>query len=440
MSKIWIKNCIIVSMVNSITDSGPLYYVGDITIEDNLLKTVGTKVDDDFKADTIIDGTNFVALPGFVNAHTHAAMTIFRSYADDLPLMTWLQDKIWPAEDKLTAEDVYWGSKLCILEMLLSGTTTFADMYSFMPEVAMAIEETGIRACLSRGLIDAGSNGELGLLEGEELIKNWHGKSNGRITTMLGPHAPYTCSPAYLEKVMALAEKYQVGIHIHVAETSGEFNDIKQQYGKTPVGHLNSLGLFDYPTLAAHCVHLTDEDINILHEKGVAVAHNPESNMKLASGVAPVVKLLNKGVTVALGTDGASSNNNLDMLEEMRSAALLHKATGDPTVIYSYQALEMATKNGAKALGLEDKIGMLKPGMMADLILFDFDKPHLYPKHDILAHLVYSAQSSDVDTVIVNGKIVVQGGKPLTIDSKETCQQVQKVAERITGSDMLNGR
>jgi 5-methylthioadenosine/S-adenosylhomocysteine deaminase len=281
---------------------------------------------------------------------------------------------------------------------------------------------------------------QLGLLEGEELIKNWHGKSNGRITTMLGPHAPYTCSPAYLEKVMALAEKYQVGIHIHVAETSGEFNDIKQQYGKTPVGHLNSLGLFDYPTLAAHCVHLTDEDINILHEKGVAVAHNPESNMKLASGVAPVVKLLNKGVTVALGTDGASSNNNLDMLEEMRSAALLHKATGDPTVIYSYQALEMATKNGAKALGLEDKIGMLKPGMMADLILFDFDKPHLYPKHDILAHLVYSAQSSDVDTVIVNGKIVVQGGKPLTIDSKETCQQVQKVAERITGSDMLNGR
>jgi 5-methylthioadenosine/S-adenosylhomocysteine deaminase len=421
-------------MEKSINDPGPLYYEGDIAIEGNLIKSVGDKVEQDFKPDTVINGSNFVALPGFVNAHTHAAMTIFRSYADDLPLMTWLQDKIWPAEDKLTKEDVYWGSKLCVLEMLLSGTTTFADMYSFMPEVAMVVEETGIRACLSRGLIGTGPGGEQGLLEGEELVKNWHGKADGRITTMFGPHAPYTCPPEYLEKVMDLAKKYQVGIHIHVAETLGEFNDIQKQYGRTPVGHLNLLGLFEYPVLAAHCVHLTDGDIDILKEKGVAVAHNPESNMKLASGIAPVVQMLNKGITVALGTDGASSNNNLDMLEEMRSAALMHKAAGDPTVIYSYQALEMATKNGAKALGLGDKIGVLKPGMVADIILVDFDKPHLYPRHDILAHLVYAAQSSDIDTVIVDGKIVVQSGKPLTIDVKETCEEIQKVANKIVGS------
>lgn len=433
MSTILIKNCTIVPMEKSITDSGPLYFAGDIAIEGNLIKAVGT-VDEKFQAETVIDGSNLVALPGFVNAHTHAAMTIFRSYADDLPLMTWLQEKIWPAEDKLTEDDVYWGSKLCVLEMLLSGTTTFADMYSFMPAVAKVVEETGVRACLSRGLIGVGPTAELGLQEGEELVKNWHGKANGRITTMLGPHAPYTCPPDYLAKVMELAKKYQVGMHIHVAETIGEFNDIKKQYGKTPVGHLDSLGLFDYPVLAAHCVHLTDEDIDVLSAKGVSVAHNPESNMKLASGIAPVVKMLNKGVNVALGTDGASSNNNLDMLEEMRSAALLHKAAGDPTVICSYQALEMATKNGAKALGLEDKVGMLKPGMLADLILIDFDKPHLYPKHDILAHLVYAAQSSDIDTVIVDGKILVRSGNALTIDVKETCEQVQKIAERIVGS------
>ena len=434
MSKIWIKNCIIVAMEKSIFDSGPLYYVGDITIEDNLLRSVGCETIEGFQADTIIDGSKFVALPGFINAHTHAAMTIFRSFADDLPLMTWLQEKIWPAEDKLTKEDVYWGSKLCILEMLLSGTTTFADMYSFMPEVAKAVDETGIRACLSRGLIGTGPNAEQGLLEGEELVKNWHGKANGRITAMFGPHATYTCPPEYLNDVLALARQYHVGMHIHVAETSGEFKDIQKKYGKTPVGYLNSLGFFDCPTLAAHCVHLSGEDIEILHEKNVAVAHNPESNMKLASGVAPVPNMLDKGITVALGTDGASSNNNLDMLEEMRSAALLHKVAGDPTVIYSYQALEMATKNGAKALGLENKIGMLKPGMAADLILVDFEKPHLYPKHDILAHLVYSAQSSDIDTVIVDGKILVRSGKPVTIDSKETCAQVQRIADRITGN------
>jgi 5-methylthioadenosine/S-adenosylhomocysteine deaminase len=321
------------------------------------------------------------------------------------------------------------------LEMLLSGTTTFADMYFFMDDVAKAVEESGIRACLSRGMIGVGENAELALEESQRFVESWQDRANGRITTMLGPHAPYTCPPAYLEKVMALAEKYDVGIHIHVAETAVEVAQINKQYGKSPVQLLDEVGIFGFPTLAAHCVHVTEGDIAILKNKGVGVAHNPESNMKLASGIAPVPAMLCAGIPVALGTDGASSNNNLDMLEEMRAAAMLHKVhTMDPTTVTSYQALEMATKNGAAALGMQDKVGMLKPGMLADVILFNFDKPHLYPRHDVLAHLVYSARSSDIDTVIVDGNILVRSGKPVGFDVREICKQVQERAERISGA------
>lgn len=437
MSKILIKNCIVVPMVNSLEDGEDLYYLGEIAIEGNKLKTVGPlgSVEPSWQADIVIDGTNMVALPGFVNAHTHAAMTLLRSYADDLPLMQWLQEKIWPAEAKLTDEDIYWGTKLSILEMLLSGTTTFADMYFFMPQVAKAVEESGIRACLSRGMIGIGESAQLAINESIEFIEQWHGRAGGRITTMLGPHAPYTCPPVYLEQVMKMAEKYKVGIHIHVAETLSELEGIKKQFGKTPVKHLSDLGLFNYPTLAAHCVHVNDDDIAILREKNVSVAHNPESNMKLASGIAPVPAMLKAGVNVALGTDGASSNNNLDMLEEMRAAALLHKVNAlDPTVVSAYQALEMATKNGARALGLGEKVGMLKAGMLADVVLFNFAKPHLYPRHDLIAHLVYSAHGSDVDTVIVDGKILVRAGKPLDLDVEEIYAEVEKRANRLVRS------
>lgn len=435
MANIWIKNCFIVPMVKSLKEGGDLYYLGEIAIEGDKLKTVGPlgSVDPSWQADVVIDGTNMVALPGFINTHTHAAMTLFRGYADDLPLMEWLEEKIWPVEAKLTGEDIYWGTKLSILEMLLSGTTTFADMYTFEAEVAKAVEESGIRACLSRGMIGLGDNAQVALDESVELIENWHGKAEGRITTMLGPHAPYTCPPVFLEKVMMLADKYKVGIHIHVAETLSELEGIQKQFGKTPVRLLYDLGLFDYPTLAAHCVHVNDTDLALMQEKNVAVAHNPESNMKLASGIAPVPAMLKAGITVALGTDGASSNNNLDMLEEMRSAALLHKVnTMDPLAINAYQALEMATKNGAKALGLEDKIGMLKEGMLADVILLNFAKPHLYPHHDIIAHLVYAAQGADVDTVIVNGKILVRDSKPLDLDVAEIYEEVDKRSKRLT--------
>lgn len=429
MTKIFIKNATIIPMTGTdyiITD-------GEIGIDENKITIVGEKgvVPQNWGADEVIDAKGMVALPGFVNSHTHSAMTLLRSYADDLPLMQWLSERIWPLEDRLTGEDVYWGSMLCVLEMIKSGTTTFADMYFFMNEVAQAVETSGLRASLSRGMIGVAPTAQLALDETEAFIEKWNGAANGRITTMVGPHAPHTCPPDYLQKVIKLAKKYEVGVHIHLAETKGEVDEIRKDYGKTPVEHLNDLGLLDYPVLGAHCVHLTQNDIKIIKEKKVAVAHNPESNMKLASGIAPVPQLLAEGITVALGTDGAASNNNLDMLEETRSAALLHKVnSGDASVIPSYQALEMATRNGGKALGLND-VGIIQPGYKADIILIDFEKPHLYPRHNVIAHTVYAAQSSDVDTVIVDGKILMKGGFVLTLNEKEILQNVQRCADRL---------
>lgn len=370
-------------------------------------------------------------MPGFVNCHTHAAMTLLRSFADDLPLMQWLEEKIWPLEANLTGDDVYWGTMLAAREMIAGGTTTFADMYFFMDDAAKAVRDSGIRASLSRGMVGMAPNGTHALNESRELVENWQGQANGRITTMLGPHAPYTCPPEYLQKVMKLAEELGTGIHIHVAETKQEVEEITKNYGKTPVKHLAAQGLFNFPVLAAHCVHVDSEEISILANNDVKVVHNPESNMKLASGIAPVPEMLSAGINVALGTDGASSNNNLDMMEEMRSAALLHKVNKeDPTVICSYQALEMATKFGGQALGLP--VGVLAPGMKADVILLDFQKPHLYPLHDVPAHVVYAAQAGDVDTVVINGKIVMEQGKVAAIDDEKLFREIRDRAVRLT--------
>jgi 5-methylthioadenosine/S-adenosylhomocysteine deaminase len=415
----------------------------DSVFEDGVIAIAGDRIaaaasagslPEGFKADREIDGAGMVALPGFVNCHTHAAMTLMRSYADDMPLMRWLSEKIWPLEEKLTPDDIYWGTMLCCLEMIKSGTTTFADMYFMMDRVAEAVDRSGMRACLSRGMIGAGPNAQLALEESEKFIKDWHGGAGGRVRAMLGPHAPYTCPPDYLEKVMELAVRHNVSIHIHVAETRDEIDQIHENYGKTPVQHLDGLGLFDLPVLAAHCVHLDERDIEILAAKKVGVAHCPESNMKLASGIAPVVRLLEAGAVVGLGTDGASSNNNLDMMEEMRSAALLQKvATGDPLVMPSFASLQMATAGGARALGLAGETGMLKPGLKADLILVNFHRPYLYPRHDDYAHLVYAAQSADVDTVLIDGRVVMEGRRVLTVDEEEVMANAERCARRLVG-------
>jgi 5-methylthioadenosine/S-adenosylhomocysteine deaminase len=395
----------------------------DILIDGENILQVGQVAD---TAAEIIDCTNKLAVPGFINAHNHAAMTLFRSYADDLDLMDWLQNKIWPAEDKLTGEDVYWGTMLAIAEMLKSGTTTFADMYFFMPEVAKAVQESGCRAVLARGMAGVSPAAEKALQESEAFFQEWHNSCDGRITVMLGPHAPYTCPPAYLKRVIELAGRLKAEIHIHLAETAGEVANCQKEHGKSPIELVNELGLFEFGTLAAHCVHLSDRDLEILRQKKVRVAHNPGSNMKLASGVAPVTKMLAQGVCVALGTDGASSNNNLDMLEEIRLAATLHKTVSlDPLAIPAKDALNMATRNGAKALGLEKITGQIAPGFKADITLFEMNAPHWYPRHDVISLLTYAANSADVHTVIVNGKILLKNRSLTTIDEERLIFEVK---------------
>ncbi|BBB93069.1 MAG TPA: amidohydrolase [Methylomusa anaerophila] len=396
----------------------------DVAIADSVVAQVGN-VDSTWMAEQIIDCKDKLILPGFVNTHTHAAMTLLRSYADDMKLMDWLENRIWPAEDNLTGEDVYWGTMLAIAEMIKTGTTTFADMYFFMPEVAKAVSESGIRAVLARGMVGVAPTADKSLTESEEFYNEWNNACDGRITVMLGPHAPYTCPPEYLKKVISLAERLGAEIHIHLAETAGEVAECIKQYGMSPIALMKKVGLFDFGTLAAHCVHISPEDISILREKGVRVAHNPGSNMKLASGVAPVPDMLEAKICVGLGTDGAASNNNLDMLEEIRLAAMLHKVHRlDPLAVPAATAIDMATVQGIQALNL-DKLGKIEVGYKADITVFDMQNPHWYPRHDRLSLLVYAAQGNDVHTVIVNGKILLNNRQLTMIDEERLFRELQ---------------
>ena len=390
---------------------------GDIGIENGKILFCGTRPAG-WQADEVIDCRNSFTTPGFVNAHTHAAMTLFRSYADDMALLDWLQQKIWPAEAKLVAEDVYWGTQLAIAEMLASGTTAFADMYFFMDQVAKACQETGMRASLSRGLIEAdGPQQDQRFEENEQLFVDYHGAADGRITVMLGPHAPYTCPPECMKKVVAMAQRLGAEIHVHLAETQWEVDQSMKKYGKSPVAVLNELGVFERGTLAAHCVWVSPEDIEILAAKKVRVVHNPASNMKLASGAAPVAAMLAAGVTVALGTDGATSNNNLDMLEEVRMASFLQKLNRmDPTVLPTRQVLALATQGGAAALGQADSLGKIAPGYKADLAIFDMNAPHWWPQHDLASMLAYAANAADVSHTLVDGRVLYRKGEFTTLD------------------------
>lgn len=406
------------------------WFKGDILVDKGIIVQIAKEININEEV-RIIDANDCLVMPGLINCHTHAGMTLLRSYADDMPLMDWLNNKIWPIEAKLSDEDIYWGTKLSILEMIKSGTTTFTDMYFGMERVAQAVVETGVRAVLSRGMIGFGPNGQQALENSASFIKDWNGVE-GRIKCVLGPHAPYTCPPDYLEKVLALAYQQQVGIHIHIAETKTEIEDIAKLYGKTPVAHLNDLGLFEHHVIAAHCVHVTDEDLAILKQKNVGVAHNPESNMKLASGIAPVSKMLSMGIKVGLGTDGASSNNNLDMIEEMRSASFLQKvANYDPLALKAYDCVAMATRTGAEVLGLINEVGQLKEGLKADIIVVDLNKPHLTPRHDLVANLVYAANGSDVRDVIIQGKVIMEGRKILTFDEAQVLSEAESRIKKL---------
>lgn len=381
--------------------------------------------------DEIIDGKGMLALPGLVNTHTHVAMTLFRSYADDLALMDWLQNMIWPAEAHLDDDIVYWGSMLAFAEMIRGGTTAFCDMYMFMDSCAQAAEAAGIRGNIARGLAGVTPNGMKALEENVELYRKWNNGADGRIRVMLGPHAPYTCPPDYLKKVRDTAEQYGIPIHIHLSETKGEVDTCREKFGVTPIALMNQIGLFDVPTLAAHCVHVTEDDIAIMAEKQVRVAHNPGSNLKLASGIAPVRAMRKAGVVVGLGTDGASSNNKLDMFAEMRLAALIHKAALlDPFAIKAEEALQMGTKDGAMCLGYDD-LGELKEGYLADLILVDRSGWHWKPRFNSISLAIYAGNSMDVDTVMVNGKVLMRHKELLTIDTEKLDYEVQRVTDKL---------
>ena len=402
MAKLLIKNAEIISAKD--TDK---YYIG---IEDNLIKTISNELPQGYEGAEVIDADGKIAVPGMVNTHTHAAMTLLRSYADDMVLMDWLQNKIWPAEDGLTDDDIYWGTMLSIAEMLKSGTTCFADMYFSMDRVADAVAETGIRAALSRGLTGFSDENFAKLEENAALFKERHNSCNGRIRVMLGPHAPYTCSMDYLKKVVAKAQELGSEIHMHLAETRGEVDDCLKEHGMSPIKLMDSIGMFECGTLAAHCVHVDEEDMALMAAKHVRVAHNPQSNLKLASGIAPVPAMLKYGITVGLGTDGTSSNNNLDMLEECRLAAMLHKnMTGDPQILPAAEALALATSEGAKALGFKN-LGKIEAGQIADIV----------------------ANAGDADTVIIDGKVLMQNGRLLNMDLEKIYAEADVRARRLT--------
>ena len=404
----------------------------NIAVEGSKILAIG-EAPADFIAEQTIDAKDMLAIPGFINAHTHASMTLLRSYADDMELMTWLNDHIWPVEAKMISNDIYWGAALAAVEMLESGTTTFADMYGpFMERVADVVTESGMRGVLSRGIIGVAPDGEKKIEENISLYEDYHGAANGRIKVMFGPHAPYTCPPDFLKKVAAAAQRLGAEVHIHMNETKAEIEQITKQYGKRPFEYVEDTGLFESPTLAAHCVHLSDDEIAIIKKHNIRVAHNPGSNMKLASGIAPVPRLLKEGVTVALGTDGTSSNNNLDMLQEVQLAALLHKVNEyDPLAVPAFEALKMGTEYGAKAVGL-DGIGRLEAGAKADIVLVSMKGAAWVPRFNEVSLLVYSGSAADVDTVICDGKMLMQHRELLTLDEEKIKYEAQKCAERLT--------
>lgn len=408
----------------------PLIY-GVMVVEDQHIKYVGEQLPSDLVLSEDIetfDGQGLLFLPGLINTHGHAAMSLLRGHGDDLALQVWLQEKMWPMEAKFTSNDVYWGTALSVIEMLKGGTTTFLDMYDHMDQVAKVTDESGIRAVLMRGAIGLCPEDvqQAKLAEAVQFAKDWHGQANGRITTMMSPHAPYTCPPAFIEKFVQAAHDLNLPMHTHMSETAAEVQQNVNDYGLRPVAHLEKLGMFERPTLLAHAVHLTDEEIEILARYNVSVSHNPGSNLKLASGVARVPDLLKAGVTVSLGTDGAASNNNLDMFEEMRLAALIHKGvSGDPTAVPALEALRLGTEYGAKSIGLQHETGVLQAGMKADFIAINIEQPHFKPRTDLISHVIYSGAAQDVEHVWVDGKQLVKHRQCLTLDEEKIMREAQ---------------
>ena len=416
---------------HSVIKDGAVALNGNVIIDVGEYKDISKK----YSGEKTISGKNKAVLPGLINTHTHAAMVYFRGMADDLPLKKWLEKHIWPAENKwLSPEFVSDATELACLEMLKAGITTYSDMYFFEDASGNAAKKIGMRAVLGAGIVDfptiSGKNADEYLDKAEKFIEKW--KKDKLITPCIAPHSVYACGPDTLKKIKKIADRYKVPIHIHVSEAKWEVDEIEKKYAKRPVEHLENLGFLDECMVAAHCVWVNEKEIEAFARHKVGVSHCIESNLKLGSGIAPVPQMLKAGIKVAFGTDGAASNNDLNILSEMSTAAKVHKAvSGDPTALDAKTALLMATRWGAEVLGLGEITGSLEKGKAADIVIMDLNKPHLTPLYDIYSHIVYSSMASDVETVFVNGKLVMNNRKLCSADEREIIAKAKAWSRKI---------
>ena len=403
----------------------------DIYIEGSKIVSVG-KRPEGFSEDRVIDGKDRLAIPGLVNCHTHSYMSFMRKVADDLSFMDWLFGTIDPIEQQMTDEDTYWGACLAIIEMMKSGTTCFNDMQMNIHQTTRAVKESGMRAVISRGLVGSG-NDEAGRIRLNQAYEERDAAADcDRLTFMLGPHAPYTCDDGFMRIVSEEAKKNNMRIHVHLSESESEIEQIKEKYHCTPIEMAEKNGLFDVPAVAAHCVQITESDMDILRKKNVSVVTNPASNMKLGNGFAPVPEMLEKGINVCIGTDGAASNNSLNLFHEMSLLALIHKGVAKtPQCISAKETIRIATINGAKALGLEKEIGSIEEGKKADIAILNLNTPSLTPRNNLIAGLSYSANGSEVETVIIDGKITMEERKILTMDEELVYKKINEIIVRM---------
>ncbi|MFA5179745.1 MAG: amidohydrolase [Syntrophales bacterium] len=427
-------------LIVTMDESGTIFENGAVAIENDTIIDLGNTEDIKkiFQGKKEISANNCIVMPGLVNSHTHAAMTCFRGIADDMDLMRWLNDYIFPAEaGNVSPELAYWGTMLACAEMIKSGTTTFCDMYIFEDETASAAKQSGMRCLVGEVLFDFPSPCFKTPAEGinytRKLLEKWSG--DPLVQIIVEPHSLYTCSPPLLKDAKDLAREYNVPIGVHYLENSAEVKQLADIYGKKTTLFLKDIGYLDDKLIAFHGVCMDDEDMGIFADHGCKVVHNPESNMKLASGIAPVAQMLKLGLDVALGTDGCASNNNLDMFQEMDTAAKLAKvATLDPTVLPAPAVIKMATRNGAQALGMGHLTGVLEVGKKADVILINTRKPHLTPMYNAYSHLVYAVTGADVDTSIINGNLVMENRRLLTIKEEEVMERVNRIALKVRES------
>ncbi|SDH41993.1 amidohydrolase [Alteribacillus bidgolensis] len=415
-----------------------------LVIRNGLIQEIGhTPLPDALKKDLpVINQKGKLLLPGLYNTHAHTPMSLLRGVSDDVPLKTWLGKEIWPREGLLDKRKVQAGTSLALAEMIKSGTVAFLDMYHLhMNEVFKLTMDAGMKAVLSRGMIGLGTKKEQHskLNEACELAKYWNENGKGRVKGMLFPHAPYTCPPDFLEAVISQAHHHQLPLGTHLAETLEEVNDHKHQYGKSPLHHLHELGFFNKKAILTHVVHVTDEELDLLKDGMITVSHNPMSNAKLGSGTAPIPKMLEKGISVSLGTDSTASNNNLDMFQEMRTAALLQKGVNrNPDIVSTDQILEMGTLQGARSLGFA-KHGLLQAGSPADFIMLDMSSLHLQPEDNLISHLIYSASGQDVTDVYVDGKQLMKDKELLTLDEEKIMYEANECFKDLE-SRFLNKR